>query len=156
MVSFGERHQRLTDPADYPPEKVAFLQRTPAWCRRRAEELGPEVVALVTEMLGGPHPLAGLRQAQGVVRLADTYDAERLNVACGRALAAPTGRCAAPTAVVLRPLSMMLTARSTRPRTAPPAEAGESRYHPDRRGTGRTPSGDGSTLRHLIDPPCVT
>lgn len=82
----GQR--RYTDPADYPPEKIAFLQRTPAWCRRRAEELGPEVLALVAEMLGGPHPLACLRQAQGVVRLADTYEAERLNVACGRALLA--------------------------------------------------------------------
>lgn len=82
----GER--RYTDPADYPPEKIAFLQRTPAWCRRRAEEVGPKVTALVAEMLGGPHPLACLRQAQGVVRLADTYDSERLNVACGRALLA--------------------------------------------------------------------
>jgi transposase len=82
----GQR--RYTDPADYPPEKIAFLQRTPAWCRRRAEELGPDVVALVAEMLAGPHPLACLRQAQGVVRLADTFDAERLNIACGRALLA--------------------------------------------------------------------
>jgi transposase len=82
----GQR--RYTDPVDYPPEKIAFLQRTPAWCRRRAEELGPAVLALVAELLSGPHPLACLRQAQGVVRLADTFDAERLDVACGRALAA--------------------------------------------------------------------
>jgi transposase len=82
----GQR--RYTDPADYPPEKVAFLQRSPAWCRRRAEQLGPEVLSLVSEMLSGPHPLAGLRQAQGVVRLAETYAPERLAVACGRALIA--------------------------------------------------------------------
>jgi hypothetical protein len=91
LVKTHLRHRgqrRYTDPADYPPEKIAFLQRTPAWCRRRAEELGPEVLALVAEMLGGPHPLACLRQAQGVARLADTYEAERLNVACGRALLA--------------------------------------------------------------------
>jgi transposase len=80
--------RRYTDPADYPQEKIAFLQRTPAWCRRRAEELGPAVLALVVELLSGPHPLACLRQAQGVVRLADTFDAERLDAACGRALVA--------------------------------------------------------------------
>jgi hypothetical protein len=55
--------RRYTDPADYPEEKIAFLQRTPAWCRRRAEELGPAVLALVVELLSGPHPLACLRQA---------------------------------------------------------------------------------------------
>jgi transposase len=82
----GQR--RYTDAADYPPEKIAFLQRSPAWCRRRAEELGPEVVALVAEMLAGSHPLACLRQAQGVIRLADTFDADRLDAACGRALLA--------------------------------------------------------------------
>jgi hypothetical protein len=82
----GQR--RYTDPADYPAEKVAFLQRTPAWCRRRAEELGPAVLTLVIELLSGPHPLACLRQAQGIVRLADTFGAERLDVACGRALVA--------------------------------------------------------------------
>jgi transposase len=80
--------RRYTDPADYPPQKVAFLQRTPVWCRRRAAELGPSVVAIVDELLGGPHPLACLRQAQGIVRLADTYAAEEIDDACRRALLA--------------------------------------------------------------------
>ena len=31
---------RQTDYGDYPPEKIAFFMRTPAWCRRRAGELG--------------------------------------------------------------------------------------------------------------------
>ncbi len=30
----------------YPPERVAFMMRTPAWCRRRAGELGPSVAAV--------------------------------------------------------------------------------------------------------------
>ena len=29
---------KQTDWDDYPPEKVAFFMRTPAWCRRRAAE----------------------------------------------------------------------------------------------------------------------
>src|SRR5207247_9007375 len=39
--------------ADYPPEKVAFLERTPTWCRRQATELGEAVARLVGELLAG-------------------------------------------------------------------------------------------------------
>ncbi len=76
---------RQTDNADYPPEKVAFLMRTPAWCRRRAAELGvsvAEVVGLIMDV----NALYRLRQAQGVVHLADRYDVERLEAACRRAI----------------------------------------------------------------------
>ncbi|MGH7685378.1 MAG: IS21 family transposase [Candidatus Dormibacteria bacterium] len=86
LLNAGQR--RYTDAADYPPQKVAFLQRTPVWCRRRAAELGPSVVALVDELLAGPHPLACLRQAQGIIRLADTYAAVDIDAACRRALVA--------------------------------------------------------------------
>jgi transposase len=82
----GERN--YVDHADYPEQKVAFLQRTPSWCRRRAVELGPAVQALVDDLLAGPHPLACLRQAQGIIRLADSHDPGRLNAACQRALVA--------------------------------------------------------------------
>ncbi|MGH7722491.1 MAG: IS21 family transposase [Candidatus Dormibacteria bacterium] len=86
LLQPGERH--YVDLADYPEQKVAFLQRTPAWCRRRAGELGPAVQALVDELLAGPHPLACLRQAQGIIRLADVHMAEKLDAACARALVA--------------------------------------------------------------------
>ena len=71
----------------YPPEKIAFMMRTPAWCRRRAAELGEsvaEVVAAIMEV----NALYRLRQAQGVVGLADKYDAARLDAACKKALLA--------------------------------------------------------------------
>ena len=71
----------------YPPEKIAFMMRTPAWCRRRAAELGDavaEVVAAIMEV----NALYRLRQAQGVVGLADKYDALRLDAACKKALIA--------------------------------------------------------------------
>jgi transposase len=81
----GRRH---TDWSDYPPEKVAFLERTPAWCRSRAGELGEAVGRLVGELLAGtPGALHHLRAAQGVPRLGDRYGPERLDAACGRALA---------------------------------------------------------------------
>lgn len=71
----------------YPPEKIAFMMRTPAWCRRRAAELGPSVVAVVAALME-INALYRLRQAQGVVALADKHGAERLDQACVTALAA--------------------------------------------------------------------
>jgi len=59
---------RCTDPADYPPEKIAFFSRNPVWCRRRAGELGPGVAELVATLLER-HALHHLRAAQGVNRL---------------------------------------------------------------------------------------
>jgi hypothetical protein len=76
---------KQTDPGDYPPEKIAFFMRTPAWCRRRAAELGDAVAELVGTLME-VNALYRLRQAQGVVTLADKHGAERLNRACRRAI----------------------------------------------------------------------
>jgi transposase len=78
--------RKRTDWADYPPEKVAFLERTPAWCRRQAAEVGEAVGRLVGELLAG-NALHHLRAAQGVLRLGDRYGPQRLDAACARALA---------------------------------------------------------------------
>ncbi len=82
----GQPGQRQTDWNDYPPEKAAFFQRTPAWCRERAAQLGPHVHAAVAELLD-LHHLHHLRQSQGIIRLAETYGEGRLDAACQRALA---------------------------------------------------------------------
>lgn len=76
---------RQTDHGDYPPEKIAFFMRTPAWCRRKAAELGPSVAELVGVLME-VNALYRLRGAQGVVHLADKFDAERLDAACRRAI----------------------------------------------------------------------
>jgi hypothetical protein len=81
----AERGKR-TDYSDFPPEKVAFFMRTPVWCRRRAEELGPAVAELVAILLSD-NALYHLRAAQGVVGLADRHDRDRLDAACARAIA---------------------------------------------------------------------
>ena len=80
-----KKGKRSTDWADYPPEKVAFLMRTPAWCLRRARELGPATSAVVEALLG-VQALHRLRSAQGVIALAERYDPERLDAACAGAL----------------------------------------------------------------------
>ena len=77
--------RRATDWQDYPSAKAAFFMRTPSWCRHRAEELGPAVAALVTGLLG-EQALHRLRSAQGVIHLADTHGAARLELACALAL----------------------------------------------------------------------
>ena len=42
----------------YPPEKIAFMMRTPAWCRRRAAELGPVGAERRRSPHGGQRPLS--------------------------------------------------------------------------------------------------
>jgi transposase len=76
---------RVTDMADYPPDKIAFFQRTPVWCRRRAGELGPNVADVIGELLA-INVLHRLRAAQGIIGLADKHDPVRLDAACRRAI----------------------------------------------------------------------
>jgi hypothetical protein len=76
---------RQTDYADYPSEKIAFFMATPAWCRRQAAELGDSVAEVVAAIMQ-VNALYRLRQAQGVVHLADKHGTERLDAACRRAI----------------------------------------------------------------------
>lgn len=82
----AQRGRKRTDWGDYPPEKVAFLARTPAWCRARAADAGVHVARLVVELLAG-NALHHLRAAQAVLRLVERDGAERVDAACQRALA---------------------------------------------------------------------
>jgi hypothetical protein len=76
---------KQTDFNDYPPEKVAFLMRTPAWCRKRAADVGPACAALVAELMA-VNACYRLRSVQGVVGLVERHGAGRLEAACRRAL----------------------------------------------------------------------
>ena len=78
---------KQTDFADYPPEKIAFHMRTPAWCRRQAAAVGPSCEYLIGELLAD-NALYRLRAAQGVIGLADKHDPSRLEAACAKAIAA--------------------------------------------------------------------
>ncbi len=80
-----DKGRRQTDWNDYPPEKAAFLQRTPTWCRHQARQAGPAVAELVEALLAG-QALHHLRAAQGVLGLADRHSPERLDRACRKAL----------------------------------------------------------------------
>lgn len=78
------RGRRQTDLNDFPPDRIAFYQRTPQWCLRRAAELGPGVHLAVEELLR-VHTSAHLRQVHGILRLAEVHGPDRLNAACLRA-----------------------------------------------------------------------
>ena len=81
------RGGRETDQADLPPDKVAFLMRTPTWCRKRASEIGGSAAALVEGLLA-EGSLVRLREVQALLRLSDVYDAARLDAACALAATA--------------------------------------------------------------------
>jgi hypothetical protein len=78
---------KQTDFGDYPPEKIAFHMRTPAWCRKQARDIGPACEQLIGELLAG-NALYQLRAAQGVIGMADRHDCSRLEAACAKAIAA--------------------------------------------------------------------
>jgi hypothetical protein len=78
---------KQTDFGDYPPEKIAFHMRTPAWCRRQAKDIGPACEQVIAELLAD-NALYRLRAAQGVIGLADRHATSRLEAACAKATAA--------------------------------------------------------------------
>lgn len=78
---------RRTDWADLPEERVGFFMRNPAWCRSQAAMIGPAADAVIGELLA-VNAIFRLRQAQGVLRLAERYGDGRLEAACQRAIEA--------------------------------------------------------------------
>jgi hypothetical protein len=77
---------RRTNYDHYPPEKIAFQQRTPVWCRQTAAQVGPACAGVVSRLLE-VNALYRLRSAQGVLRLRDSHTPARLEAACAKALA---------------------------------------------------------------------
>jgi hypothetical protein len=78
---------KQTDFGDYPPEKIAFHMRTPAWCRRQAAAIGPACEQVIAGLLAD-NALYRLRAAQGVIGLADKHEPARLEAACAKAITA--------------------------------------------------------------------
>jgi transposase len=78
----GEWHTRNEH---YPPEKAAYLERTPARCLEIAHQIGPKTVEAVQSLLS-ERPLDRLRSVQSILRLAESVGSERLEAACARAL----------------------------------------------------------------------
>lgn len=69
----------------YPPQKAAFLEKTPRYCKEQAARIGPATTQVVEQLLAD-RPLDRLRSVQGILRLASTVSDARLEAACRRAL----------------------------------------------------------------------
>jgi hypothetical protein len=77
----GEWHTRSEH---YPPEKAAYLERTPARCRGLARQVGPATFAVVDTLLA-ERPLDRRRSVQAILRLEEGVGAQGLEAACRRA-----------------------------------------------------------------------
>lgn len=62
----------VTDKTDYPPQKLAYLLRTPASCLAKAAEYGAHTQALMEEILR-PGGHRAMRKAQAVLRLGEKW-----------------------------------------------------------------------------------
>lgn len=78
----GEWHTRMEH---YPAHEAAYLERTPAYCRRLAISIGPATSQVVATLFAD-RPLYRLRSVQAILRLEDSFGAERLEAACVRAI----------------------------------------------------------------------
>jgi transposase len=75
----------MTDPSDYPPEKLAYLMPAPTYCRAQAAQIGPQTETLIRTILGD-HAMRNLRKAQAILRLAQKYGNSSMEEAAKRAL----------------------------------------------------------------------
>lgn len=82
---------RATVLAHYPEGSQAFLRATPQACLLKAKTIGTATEAVVQALLE-LHALHNLRQVQGILRLAERFDAARLERACARARGVGDGR----------------------------------------------------------------
>ena len=69
-----------------PPDAREFFAHDRQWCAKQARAIGPACTELIEQLLGD-RIVERLRGAQGVLGLARTYGALRLEAACVRALA---------------------------------------------------------------------
>ncbi|MEV6987565.1 IS21 family transposase [Sphaerisporangium sp. NPDC051017] len=132
---------KQTDLTDYPPEKIAFHLRTPAWCRSKAEQIGPGCVQVIAALLA-ENALYRLRAAQGVLGLGDKHDPGRLEAACAKALAVGD-----PSYKTIKGILIAGTDTEPAPPGHPPTGAGAFLHGPARLFAldgGRSDTGDAS------------
>ena len=77
----------MTLPEHMPSAHRRHAEWTPARVLAQAAKLGPSVVAFCEAVMADrPHPEQGFRTCLGVLALARSHDAARLDAACRRAL----------------------------------------------------------------------
>jgi Mu transposase-like protein len=74
-----------TDPADMPSETSDYAMRDIESQKAKAARRGPAIGAFVETVLEGPMPWTRMRRVYQLLRAADRYGNERVEVACARA-----------------------------------------------------------------------
>ena len=81
------KHSHVTIPEHMPSAHRRYAEWTPARILASAEKLGPSVAAFCQIVMDDrPHPEQGFRTCLGVLSLAKSYDAARLDAACQRGI----------------------------------------------------------------------
>jgi transposase len=111
--------QRFTIHDHLPPAKVAGLMASPAFCLKRASEIGPHTAELIGRLLG-ERPLDRLRTTQAILRLAHKFSPRRLEAACERALRFEEIGYGAVKRILTRGLDLQPLPATPEPATAQP------------------------------------
>lgn len=134
----SRRGQYVTEPAHMPSAHRKHLEWSPSRLIAWAAKIGPSAAALVEAILADrPHPEQGYRSCLGIMRLARSYGAERLEAAAARALAARARSYKHVESILkhgldrLPPKSSPPASSSSAPSTAAPHEnvRGSDYYH---------------------------
>ena len=80
-----QKGQWRTEMEDYPPSKAQYLLKTPEFCLKLAQRIGPYTHQVVERLLAD-RPLDRLRSVQAILALAESVGEKRLEAACRRAL----------------------------------------------------------------------
>lgn len=87
-VRSAHRGQHTTTPEHMPKAHRAHAEWSPSRILSWAATLGPETAKLAEAILAArPHPEQGYRSCLGILRLSKKYGGDRVEVACGRAMA---------------------------------------------------------------------
>ncbi len=121
--------RHTTETAHMPESHRRHLEWTPGRLVAWGEQTGPATGALVTAILASrPHPEQGFRSCLGIFRLGRRHGPERLEAACGRALAAG--------ALSYRSIDSILRAGLERAPLPEPPPVRATRTHANVRGPG--------------------
>jgi transposase len=89
-----ERDEKTTLNEHRPKSHQKYLERTPTRLLEEAQQIGPETGQLAAAILAAKrHPEMGYRSCLGILKLAKTYPAERMEAAARRALLARAYSC---------------------------------------------------------------
>jgi transposase len=79
---------RSLDPSDFPKDRRPYAMRDVTFLQAQARELGESVGMFAAKLLESPLPWTKMRGVRALIGLERRFGAERLDAACGRALAA--------------------------------------------------------------------